>query len=354
MKQKTLSIIIPTYNMEKYLRRCLDSLMVPNMDKLEILIINDGSKDSSPAIAHEYQDKYPGVCRVIDKENGNYGSCVNRGLKEAQGKYIKVLDADDTFETSNFPEFIDYLETTKADMVLSDFVSVDAENRVNTLCKGKDLPTDALFSPSKLSGALLMHSVTYKTDNVRSVPGGYHQTEGISYTDQEWVFLPIATMRTCAYFNKVIYRYLVGRDGQTVNQAIFLKNMWMEVKGFQNMVEAFNRLPENVLNMEYLRNKLVIRAGVIYRTCLTTMGKKDFDLRSLDRWLKEKAPWIYRECDHFTCEAPKFHLRSPYVRLWRKHRLNTNLKFQICKLYLSLRSLKKAPYGLVAYFDIES
>lgn len=68
--EKILTIVIPTYNMQDYLRRCLDSLIVPDeqMQQLEVLVVNDGSKDNSSAIAHEYQDKYPGTFRVIDKE----------------------------------------------------------------------------------------------------------------------------------------------------------------------------------------------------------------------------------------------------------------------------------------------
>lgn len=96
---KILTVVIPTYNMERYLRYCLDSLCVGRgSDALEVLVINDGSTDSSSAIAHEYEQKSPGIFRVIDKENGNYGSCVNRGLTEAKGKYIKILDADDSFD----------------------------------------------------------------------------------------------------------------------------------------------------------------------------------------------------------------------------------------------------------------
>ena len=78
--------------MEKYLRRWLDSLIIDEegMKQLEVLDINDGSKDSSSQIAHEYQDKYPDTYRVIDKENGNYGSCINRGLKEATRKYVEA------------------------------------------------------------------------------------------------------------------------------------------------------------------------------------------------------------------------------------------------------------------------
>lgn len=89
--EKLITIVIPTYNMEKYLDKCLTSLIVPDeyMELLEVLVVNDGSKDNSSAIAHRYEDKYPQTFRVIDKENGNYGSYVNRGLKEAAGKYIK-------------------------------------------------------------------------------------------------------------------------------------------------------------------------------------------------------------------------------------------------------------------------
>ena len=116
---KILSIIIPTYNMEKYLRKCLDSLIVSNenMELLEVLVVNDGSKDTSLQIAQEYDIKYPQTFRVIDKENGNYGSCVNRGLKEAVGKYVKVLDADDYFDTFEFEKAIDFLKQNDYDLV---------------------------------------------------------------------------------------------------------------------------------------------------------------------------------------------------------------------------------------------
>ena len=90
---KLLTIVIPAYNMEKYLDRCLSSLIVGDekMQHLEVLVINDGSKDRTSEIAHTYEDRFPGTIRVVDKENGHYGSCVNRGLEEARGTFIKVL-----------------------------------------------------------------------------------------------------------------------------------------------------------------------------------------------------------------------------------------------------------------------
>ena len=123
---KILTIVVPTYNMQDYLNRCLDSLIVvPElMGQLEVLVINDGSKDNSSVIGHEYEARYPNTFRVIDKENGNYGSCVNRGLAEAKGKYIKILDADDWFNTKEFEDYLRNLSTVEVDLVLTSYYFV--------------------------------------------------------------------------------------------------------------------------------------------------------------------------------------------------------------------------------------
>ena len=111
MNDKVLTLIIPSYNMEKYLDRCLSSLVVgkEQMGLFEALIINDGSKDRTSEIGHSYESSYPDTFRVIDKKNGHYGSCVNRGLAEAKGTFVKVLDADDAFDTDVFPSFLAFL-----------------------------------------------------------------------------------------------------------------------------------------------------------------------------------------------------------------------------------------------------
>ena len=133
--------------MENYLHKCLDSLIVSddNMNRLEVLVINDGSKDSSSQIAHEYESKYPQTFRVVDKENGNYGSCINRGLKEAKGKYVKVLDADDYFDNVVFNQFLSFLSETDADLIINDYSVVDG-NGNNTDNYSFPLPMENVFS----------------------------------------------------------------------------------------------------------------------------------------------------------------------------------------------------------------
>lgn len=195
---KILTLVIPTYNMEKYLRRCLDSIIIDDkelFDHLEVLVINDGSKDSSSAIAHDYQDKYPNVFRVIDKENGNYGSCVNRGLKEASGKYIKILDSDDYFNKEAFSGYLDCLMSNDVDLVITDFVQVNGNgNRINTITY--DIPhgvkTDVSLCNVKKLERLEMHGITYRKKIL--IDMDYRQTEGISYTDQEWSLIPFLSL----------------------------------------------------------------------------------------------------------------------------------------------------------------
>ena len=120
---KILTIVVPTYNVEKYLSRCLDSLLYDEKTnkKLEIIVVNDGSKDNSLKIANEYKEKYPDSVLVIDKENGGHGSTINAGLKIATGKYFRVIDSDDWVNIDEFPSYINDLEKLNSDIVLTNF-----------------------------------------------------------------------------------------------------------------------------------------------------------------------------------------------------------------------------------------
>lgn len=120
MSEKILSVIIPSYNSKPYLDKCLGSLVVPElMDKIDVIVVNDGSTDGSESICEEYIEKYPDSYSLINKENGGHGSAINAGAEKARGRYMKVLDADDWFLTESIPEFIGKLENASADVVLT-------------------------------------------------------------------------------------------------------------------------------------------------------------------------------------------------------------------------------------------
>ena len=228
--------------MEKYLHKCLDSLIIDEegMKQLEVLVINDGSKDSSSQIAHKYQEKYPDTFRVIDKENGNYGSCINRGLKEATGKYIKVLDADDSFENKNVDSFLRLLNKVDTDMILSGVCYVNEQDAITGVIK-RNINADKEHNFGDLYNNLLtpfvqMHEVTYKRENLIKI--NYRQEEGISYTDQQWMHIPMLSVKTVCFFDKIIYRYLVGREGQTVNMKVTAKSMPQKLKITKILIET--------------------------------------------------------------------------------------------------------------------
>lgn len=327
MDSKLLSIIIPSYNMEKYLSQCLNSLIIDLklLEKIEILIINDGSSDSTSEIAHSYEEQYPTVFHCIDKENGNYGSCINRGLKEAKGTYIKILDADDSFDKNNFQTFVNYinLQGEGADLIFTDFCKVDVNGRVLQIITYPFEKEKYFFVsdlPENINVSMWMHAVTYKTENLRKLH--YKQTEGISYTDQEWIFLPMANVKTVTYFPHVVYKYLVGRDGQTMNPEAFCRNMWMEIKGTKVMVEEYEQgrnsfSPET---LPYLTRQITKRVTYIYRWFLQFYPKQlnRNDLREFDNYLKYNSPYLYKKVEKEAITY-KF-IRFYYIRDFRAGR----------------------------------
>lgn len=323
---KVLSIIIPTYNMEKYLRKCLDSLLVSeeNMQRLEVFVVNDGSKDASSQIAHEYEAKYPQTFRVIDKENGNYGSCINRGLKETTGKYVKVLDADDYFDPSVLGQYLDFLFEQEVDMVISDFNIVD-ESGVVLSEFTYNLPVGRSFGlkdvPAEMNTLLIHHSITYNR-NVFS-RFAYKQTEGISYTDDEWIFKPTMWVNKVVYFPKTLYLYLRGREGQTFDPKVVVRTLGQRVKVAKEMVSFYNAnisccKPQDV---SFVTVKLVKRLSAIYYYHLlrfhSANNKKG--IVAFDAYLKQELPDAY---DKLNYEANR--LGWCYIKQWREWGYSNN------------------------------
>ena len=334
---KLLSIIIPTYNMERYLRYCLDSLLVKdNFEALEVLVINDGSKDSSSVIAHEYADKYPNVFRVIDKENGNYGSCINRGLKEAKGKYVKVLDADDSFDTVHFEEFVAYLLNIDADLILSDFAIVNEERVITKYHRYefkeseehlmKDICTTSSFVDME------MHAVTYRRQLLIDL--NYQQTVGISYTDQQWIFIPMIKVQRVYAFNKHVYKYLIGREGQTMAPFVRQKKMDHLMKCIYGMIDVYNKYSNDVTvttrGYFYARLKPLIK--YVYITLFQNYSEESKKLLfEFDNQIKQKNFDIYKLVESTNT---KFN----YLILWRRYpHIFTPLLRIVTKLYLTMK-----------------
>lgn len=335
--EKILTIVIPTYNMQDYLRRCLDSLIVPEeqMKHLEVLVVNDGSKDNSSAIAHEYQDKYPDTFRVIDKENGNYGSCVNRGLKEATGKYIKILDADDWFDTSGLVNLTRELFSINVDVVVTDFVFVNGNmNKIRNwklLCPAytrMSLKELLHYSPV----GIVMHAICYRTNLLKEI--SYVQPEGISYTDQIWINEPLAKAKDIIYFPILVYKYLIGRERQTVDPKISLKNIKHHIDCALVMVKSIDSVQRNTVSWDFLTYRAVHTIKNIYIMFLN-MENPDIELMdAFDKKIELLNKELYDSLDHVVLHPL---IKLHYIKNWR---IDHSYKFGWCeKLMLKCSSI---------------
>lgn len=333
MKDKLLSLVIPTYNMEQYLDKCLTSLILPNkelMRSVEVLVINDGSKDNSLAIGRRYQEIYPDTYRVVDKENGNYGSCINRGLKEATGTYIKILDADDWFDTPSYEAFLQFLRNTQADLVLSDFEMVKPSGEKICTFRYPLLPEQHSMKNNKAVYDVWMHAVTYR----RAIFDGldYFQTEGISHTDIEWIFLPMVHVKRVEHFPHVVYKYLIGREGQTMNPEALMRESSHEIQGWKANWNVWEKTAVTGRGdaEEYLWYRLFLRATIIYERSILGCrdGYDNQELIEFDTYVRNCSIKLYNQLDYFTHHKHRFR----YIHYWRKWHYRSVLVLRCIKI----------------------
>lgn len=332
---KQLSIIIPIYNMEKYLSKCLSSLIVENenlQNTIEIIAVIDGATDNSSSIAHLFQKKYPGIIKVIDKENGNYGSCINRGLKEATGKYIRILDADDSFNKENFARFLQILSSIDADLILSNYNLVD--NKGNILERRsfdlETMITTDIVKVLKPVSELEMHAITYRRQILLDI--NYHQTEGISYTDTEWAFIPLMAVNTVCYVNLQIYNYLVGRPGQTMDISVLRKSMPQMMTVYKRLMQIYKSS-----HLDAHKNSILFDHridGFVERTYGQTLYNKVLDkneLKRLDDMVKKYKPVLYEALENLNDGYVW------YVKQWRRHNYSLPLYYWLIVRFVQLK-----------------
>jgi glycosyltransferase involved in cell wall biosynthesis len=329
--EKILSIIIPTYNMGELLPRCVDSLIDEAiLDSLEIIIVNDGSKDNSIQIANAFKQNYPLSVVVVDKPNGNYGSTINAALPIAKGKYVKILDADDWYDTQALVDFIGELRLIDSDMVISHFTMVYASNKreivkYNVYGRevyeyGKIYSVDTVLKDGYIR-FFLMHAVAYRTDLLRDMQ--YKQTEGISYTDIEWVYYPLFFVDKIVFLNINLYQYNIGREGQTMDPKILnrsLKQIELVTNNIVTYFSQFNKQALSETRLSFIKQYLANRVRLLFKGYLLDMPRKDFN--------KEEFKGVYEKytqlcANNELVEIKLFPvnklLRIDCVRYWRKN-----------------------------------
>lgn len=253
---KLLTIVVPSYNASKYLDFNLQSFLCPSVpEKLEVIVVDDGSTDDTARIADAYHEKYPDTVKVVHKENGGHGSGINAGLRAATGKYFKVVDADDWVDHEALKRLLDYIASFDAADVNMD-TDTDTAHAEAKPASGPDVIynnyywrlTDEAKSPEEyerkaefnepFSGVeyrkvydfesiadqcyVKMHNMTIRTDILRERQ--IQIDEHCFYVDMEYILYPMPYVQTIAFLPEFLYQYQIGRQGQSMDPAKMQRN----------------------------------------------------------------------------------------------------------------------------------
>ena len=245
---KLLSFIIPSYNCEKYLDKCLASMLHPELlDQLEIIVVNDGSQDSTASIAEGYVQNYPGTVRLINQENKGHGGALNTGCAAAQGKYLKVIDADDWVETQNLPTFLAFLDQCNSDVVLTHHITLDISN--GEVKQWKSYPAEfrkaytleqIMSEPGNFDRSLTFHGITYRRDFYQK--NAMKLSEKVFYEDHEFATIPCCFAATVTPMDLFIYHYRIGDVQQSVSEANQLKRLSHMETVLHRLAHEYNTL----------------------------------------------------------------------------------------------------------------
>lgn len=226
--EKILSVVIPVFNVEDFIRKCLDSLLVPDdvLPLLDIVIVNDGTEDRSAEIAKTYESRYPDVFRVFDKENGGHGSACNLGIAEAKGKYMSILDSDDWYDTSQLALLVSYLRECDTDLVFLNRTKYFALKNKEVAVQIQRIQPDTVYSSDSFdwmhsgNGFLLTYqsSTVYRTDMMKRYLPIF--CEGVMYDDIILQVLPVMASRTFIYKDLNVNHYYIGRPGQSLDPQV--------------------------------------------------------------------------------------------------------------------------------------
>ncbi len=293
---KLLTFAIPCYNSQDYMENCIKSLL-PGGDDVEILVIDDGSKDSTADIADAYEKKYPGIVRAIHQENGGHGEAVNAGIRNATGLYFKVVDSDDWVDGEAYEKILNKLRELAGgdktlDMMISNYVYEKAGAKHKKVMHYPSLPKDCIFTwnEAKLHKGqyILMHSVIYRTKLLREC--GLVLPKHTFYVDNIYVYKPLPNVKTMYYMDVDFYRYYIGREDQSVNEKVMIGRIDQQIKVNKIMIDEFDLWKiANPKLRRYMFNYLEI-ITVISTVMLIRSGTEENLLKKRELWkyIKDK------------------------------------------------------------------
>lgn len=299
---KLLSVAIPSYNSQDYLAHAVESLL-PGGEEVEILIVDDGSKDNTAAIADDFERRYPGIVRAIHKENGGHGDAVMTGLRNASGLYFKVVDSDDWVDAEAYPRVLETLRRfteNPIDMLISNYVyDKVGVKRKHTMSYRGALPQGRVFGWEdtrrfRKGQYMLMHSVIYRAQLLRDC--GMTLPRHTFYVDELYVYVPLKSVEKMYYLDVDFYHYFIGREDQSVQEDVMIRRIDQALlvnRLLVSQVDPF-RIPD-ALKRQYMLNFLEI-VTTVSSVLLTKSGTEENLRKKRELWsfIEKENPALYR------------------------------------------------------------
>jgi len=295
---KYISFAVPCFNSEAYMEKAVDSILIGGED-VEIIIVNDGSKDRTREIADQYAEKYPTIIKAVHQENGGHGDAVNTGLQHAAGKYFKVVDSDDWLDEEALKALLQVIrglegKDQEVDMLVSNYVYEKVGIKHKKVVHYRNVfEQDVIFGWSDMGRFhvdqyILMHSVTYRTDMLKLCQ--LRLPRHTFYVDNIYVYYPLPYVRSIYYIDVDLYRYFIGRDDQSVNEKNMIKRADQQIFVTKSMINMYmlKQIPNKKLR-QYMTNYLAIMMTVSSIILIRSKLQENLEKkRELWKYLKMK------------------------------------------------------------------
>lgn len=302
---KYISFVVPCYNSEEYMEKCIESLLI-GKDDVEIIIIDDGSKDNTGKIADKYQKKYPNIVKAIHQENGGHGEGINVGLKHATGKYFKVVDSDDWLDETAYKKLLKEIKHIDTDLVVCNYVYTYTDGRsdqvisfANVYDEGKILTWDDIHK-FKVTQYPSLHSMMYKKSVLDK--SNIELPKHVFYEDNLFIYLPLVNTKTIYYLDLDLYRYYIGRADQSVQESQMIKRSSHQVLVSERVCTAYDLTEIENKKLRKLMTReciFLMTIGVVFsRLAFNKEGEKQY--KELWKSVKEKNPKLYKRMRYFS------------------------------------------------------
>lgn len=302
---KLLSVCIPCYNSEAYMEGCVESVLAGGED-VEIIIVDDGSKDNTGEIADRLAATYPTIVKAVHQENGGHGEAVNSGIKNATGLYYKVVDSDDRVDRQAFLNVLNKLKEyvdEPLDLMLANYVYVKEGASNHAVQYTHCLPQGHVFDWDevghfKYGQYILMHSTIYRTSLLRD--SGLVLPKHTFYVDNLYVFEPLMHVHRMYYMNENVYLYTIGREDQSVNEQIMISRIDQQMRVNREMYEFFSKNKNEIAKSKRLYAYMFEYLEIIdtVSSVLMIITRKHENLKKRDelwKFFKETDPALYKK-----------------------------------------------------------